>query len=135
VSTSAKRVFASQNQQREEILRDIGTLANSPLKDTAKIVESVAGAGAAAAKGSPKKAVHRSDASEDSQAKNSAPDFMSFIPQANGFGGPGGGSNMGALQGYDGVRASFDPMLPPSNFNLDGDSFWTSPPKQVPGKR
>jgi hypothetical protein len=126
VSTSAKRVFASQNQQREEILRDIGTLANSPLKDTAKIMESLSAvsappagkkklaiengalqpkppaksaaavaAGVAAAKGSPKKAVHRSDASDDSHAKNSAPDFMSFIPQANAFGGPGGGLQYG----------------------------------------
>jgi hypothetical protein len=165
VSTSAKRVFASQNQQREDILRDIGTLANSPLKDTSKIMESLsavnvpaaskkklaiengalqpkpptksaaAAAGAAALKGSPKKAVHRTDATEESHAKNSAPDFLSFMPAGNGFGGLGGVSNMGAVQGFEGVRASFDPVMPPSNFNLDGDSFWTSPPKQVPGKR
>ena len=167
VSTSAKRVFASQNQQREEILRDIGTLANSPLKDTSKIMESLSAvsapppagkkklaiengpllpkppaqsaaaavAGAAVAKGSPKKAAHRSDTSDDSRAKNSAPDFMAFMPAPNGFGGPGSGSGMGAVQGFDVVRASFDPAMPPSNFNLDGDSFWTSPPKQVPGKR
>lgn len=161
VSSSAKRVFASQNQQREEILRDIGTLANSPLKDTAKIMESLsavsappagkkklaiengalqpkppaksaaAAVGAAAAKGSPKKAAHRSDASDDSHPKN-VPDFLAFMPQANGF---GGGPNLGAAPGFDAVRASFDPALPPSNFNLDGDSFWTSPPKQVHGKR
>lgn len=166
VSTSAKRVFASQNQQREEILRDIGTLANSPLKDTAKIMESLSAAsappagkkklaiengvlqpkppaksaaaaltGAASSKGSPKKSAHRPDASEDSHAKNSAPDFMAFMPAAIGFGGPGVGSGIGAVQGLDGVRASFDAAMPPSNFNLDGDSFWTSPPKQVPGKR
>ncbi len=166
VSTSAKRVFASQNQQREEILRDIGTLASSPLKDTSKIMESLSAgsappagkkklaiengpllpkppaksaaaavAGAAAAKGSPKKAAHRSDASDDSRAKNPAPDFMAFMPAPNVFGGPGSGSGMGAAQGFEGARASYDPAMPPSNFNLDGDSFWTSPPKQVPGKR
>jgi hypothetical protein len=157
VSTSAKRVFASQNQQREEILRDIGTLANSPLKDTAKIMESLSAvnappagkkklaiengalqpkppaksaavAGAAAAKGSPKKAAHRADASDDYQSKNSAPDFMAFML-------PAGGPGMGAVPAFDGARASYDPAMPPSNFNLDGDSFWTSPPKQVPGKR
>jgi hypothetical protein len=156
VSTSAKRVFASQNQQREEILRDIGTLANSPLKDTSKIMESLSAVSAppagkkklaiengaiqpkppaksaAAAKGSPKKAAHRSDASEDAHIKNSAPDFMAFMPPLNGFGGPEGVPNMGA---FDGVRASSDPAMLPNNFNLDGDSFWTSPPKQVPGKR
>jgi hypothetical protein len=165
VSSSAKRVFASQNQQREEILRDIGTLANSPLKDTAKIMESLSAvsappagkkklaiengalqpkppaksaaaavASAAAAKGSPKKAAHRSDTNDDSHAKH-APDFLAFMPQVNGFAGLIGAPNMGAVSGFDGVRASFDPAMPPSNFNLDGDSFWTSPPKQVPGKR
>jgi hypothetical protein len=155
VSTSAKRVFASQNQQREEILRDIGTLANSPLKDTSKIMESLSAVSAppagkkklaiengamqpkppaksvAAAKGSPKKAAHRSDASEDAHIKSSAPDFMAFMPPSNGFGGPEGV----AMQAFDGARAYIDPAMPPNNFNLDGDSFWTSPPKQVPGKR
>jgi hypothetical protein len=165
VSSSAKRVFASQNQQRDEILRDIGTLASSPLKDTAKIIESLSAVsappagkkklaiengalqpkppakstaaavvGAAAIKGSPKKAAHRSDTNDDSHAKN-ASDFLAFMPQVNGFGGIVGGPNMGALAGFDGVRASFDAAMPPSNFNLDGDSFWTSPPKQVLGKR
>jgi hypothetical protein len=115
---------------KKKLVIENGALQPKPPAKSA----SAAVAGAAAAKSSPKKAVHRSDANDDSHAKN-APDFSAFMPQVNGFGGFAGG--MVAAPGFDGVgvRASFDAAMPPSNFNLDGDSFWTSPPKQVPGKR